>query len=347
MMEPENTGGVPMEETLGKRIAEGRKRLGITQDRLAEQLGVTAQAVSKWENDQSCPDITILPKLAKIFGISTDMLLGLVPTEPETAKVAELVTDQDDDQDHKHNFELHWDAGRKGSIGFAVWVLLMGGMMLYNVLTHHQIDLWDIAWPCALLLFGLDGIYPEFSFFRFGCALFGGYSLLENMQFTFFGLSSQLLLTIAVLLFGLSLLVDALRKPHKPHFSVTHNGNTIKKMSSACNIDGDSFDCDCAFGEKTQVITMPVLRQGNADICFGNMTLDLTAVERFAPDCRVDADCSFAELTILIPRQIRAEVDSETAFGAVDIQGSHATEPVATIRINVDVSFGQITVKYI
>ena len=42
-----------MEETLGKRIAFHRKRLGLTQDALAEQLGVTAQAVSKWENEVS------------------------------------------------------------------------------------------------------------------------------------------------------------------------------------------------------------------------------------------------------------------------------------------------------
>ena len=65
-----------MEETLGKRIIANRKRLGMTQDKLAEQLGVTAQAVSKWENDQSCPDITMLPKLAELFGISIDALLG-------------------------------------------------------------------------------------------------------------------------------------------------------------------------------------------------------------------------------------------------------------------------------
>ena len=52
-----------MEHTIGKRIMENRKRFGLTQDALAEQLGVTAQAVSKWENDQSCPDITTLPTL--------------------------------------------------------------------------------------------------------------------------------------------------------------------------------------------------------------------------------------------------------------------------------------------
>ena len=42
-----------MEETMGKRIAANRKRLGLTQDGLAEKLGITAQAVSKWENEVS------------------------------------------------------------------------------------------------------------------------------------------------------------------------------------------------------------------------------------------------------------------------------------------------------
>ena len=67
-----------MEQTLGKRIMENRKRLGWTQDRLAEQMGVSAQAVSKWENDQSCPDISLLPKLAELFGITVDELLESV-----------------------------------------------------------------------------------------------------------------------------------------------------------------------------------------------------------------------------------------------------------------------------
>ena len=77
-----------MEETLGKRIVFHRKRLGLTQDALAELMGVTAQAVSKWENDQSCPDIGALPKLAEIFGISTDELLGVERKEVHPAAVS-------------------------------------------------------------------------------------------------------------------------------------------------------------------------------------------------------------------------------------------------------------------
>ena len=64
-----------MELTLGRRIANLRKEKELKQDDLAEMLNVSPQAVSKWENDQTCPDISILPQLAKILGVSVDKLL--------------------------------------------------------------------------------------------------------------------------------------------------------------------------------------------------------------------------------------------------------------------------------
>ena len=72
-----------MEHTLGKRIAALRRDKGLKQDELAQQLGVTPQAVSKWENDQTCPDITLLPKLAQILGVSVDELLSGKSQEEE------------------------------------------------------------------------------------------------------------------------------------------------------------------------------------------------------------------------------------------------------------------------
>ena len=65
-----------MDMTLGKRIAALRKEKGLKQDALAEALGVSPQAVSKWENDQTCPDISLLPKLADLLGVSVDELLS-------------------------------------------------------------------------------------------------------------------------------------------------------------------------------------------------------------------------------------------------------------------------------
>ena len=59
---------------LGKKIAYYRRNKNITQDALAKQLGISNQAVSKWETEQSCPDVELLPKLADIFEISLDEL---------------------------------------------------------------------------------------------------------------------------------------------------------------------------------------------------------------------------------------------------------------------------------
>ena len=59
---------------LGQNIAYYRKLNGFTQDKLARLIGVSCQAVSKWENNLCCPDIMLLPKLAKIFGITIDAL---------------------------------------------------------------------------------------------------------------------------------------------------------------------------------------------------------------------------------------------------------------------------------
>lgn len=62
-------------ETMGMMIATKRKELGMTQLELAEKMGVTDKAVSKWERDLSYPDINSLPQLAEVFDMSVDDLM--------------------------------------------------------------------------------------------------------------------------------------------------------------------------------------------------------------------------------------------------------------------------------
>ena len=64
-----------MNETIGSRISKYRKEKGMTQEELASRLGVSSQAVSKWENDLSCPDICLLPALCQALGVTSDELL--------------------------------------------------------------------------------------------------------------------------------------------------------------------------------------------------------------------------------------------------------------------------------
>lgn len=64
-------------QTLGMMISALRKEKGMTQLELAEKMGVTDKAVSKWERDLSFPDINSIPKLAEIFEISIDELMQI------------------------------------------------------------------------------------------------------------------------------------------------------------------------------------------------------------------------------------------------------------------------------
>ena len=65
--------------TIGQQIANRRKTLGLTQQRMAEALHVSFQAVSKWENDTSLPDVTLLAPIAHLLQTSVDALLGHHP----------------------------------------------------------------------------------------------------------------------------------------------------------------------------------------------------------------------------------------------------------------------------
>lgn len=68
--------------TIGKNIACFRRKLGLTQEELSEKMNVTAQAVSKWENDLSYPDLTLTKKLADILGVTADELLNGETAQP-------------------------------------------------------------------------------------------------------------------------------------------------------------------------------------------------------------------------------------------------------------------------
>ena len=63
--------------TIGQRIAQQRKKLGLSQEALGEQLGVSRQAISKWEADAALPEIDKLIALSKLFDVTVGWLLGV------------------------------------------------------------------------------------------------------------------------------------------------------------------------------------------------------------------------------------------------------------------------------
>ena len=80
-------------ETLNERIKQLRKEKGLTQSQLADELGVTDKAVSKWEVGEANPDISLLVKIAEVFNVTIDYLL--------TGKVEEGLSLDDMDKDKR------------------------------------------------------------------------------------------------------------------------------------------------------------------------------------------------------------------------------------------------------
>ncbi len=89
-----------MSMNFGERISDLRKRQGLTQEELAKLLGVTNQAVSKWESNKCCPDIELLPQIADVFKCSIDYLFNRQAGFVDTGNTYELCTEfpwMDDD----------------------------------------------------------------------------------------------------------------------------------------------------------------------------------------------------------------------------------------------------------
>jgi len=334
-----------MEQSLGKRIMQYRKRLGLTQDQLAEQLGVTAQAVSKWENDQSCPDISSLPRLADIFGTSVDVLLGRETTPPQTVEVIDEPAVEDAPSQKTPQLSFSWDSDKTDTIGLALAVLAVGVLYFLSQLLQWQVGFWDLAWPTALLVFGLWQ-FRKFSFFRLGCALFGGYSLLVNLSVIPDLPDSGILIAIGIVLFGLSLLADALRKKKQSTFHISQNdGNNPGE--NKFSVEGDSFTFHSSFSQSTQCVCMDRFRFGEIHTSFGDYNVDLSGIEEVDAKNRLEIHVSFGDLTLHVPRQYRVDPVSSTAFAGFEISGYPNPTPAAVIHMDAHVSFGEITVQYI
>lgn len=116
-----------MKLNLGNQIRLNRRRLDLTQEQLAEEFGTSPQAISRWENGTTYPDIEMLPMIASFFGTSVDALLGR--TEKEKQKLCD---------DLKKSFE---SAARSGDTEKTVE--LMREMRL-NLNEYHKIWFWGV-----------------------------------------------------------------------------------------------------------------------------------------------------------------------------------------------------------
>lgn len=342
-----------MEEvmTMGKRIAMLRKQNGMTQDQLAERVGVSAQAVSKWENDISCPDISILPKLAETLGVTTDELLGVRPVEPRVV-VVESDKSHAKDTQKKQNYTFHWNSGGKSAIFWGLLLALAGVALLLEQLGLWPLEgrptFWGIVWPAALLGLGVAWMCKRFSLFNLAIALLGLYYLLFNLGVIAFTLTWGMIWPTLLVLFGLSILIDQLfpdrRKKH--HVTWTDEDGSEREPVIDYSDDDGYVRFDCSFADASQVVALEEFVGGDVDISFGKATIDLTNCRRFAAGAKLKLDVSFGSGIIRLPRSVRVQQNVDRAFGSATVVGEPDADAPYTLFVKGDASFGSITLRY-
>lgn len=138
---------------VGQTIRRLRKERGLTQEELAEQLGVTAQAVSKWENETGMPDISQIVPLAGVFGVSTDVIFGL-DTTTAGEDVAKILRDVEADK-VRGGAASYIKAYDRISEGLRKYPcdqrLLMNGFALGMSLCMPDLELYSAEWLSRIL----------------------------------------------------------------------------------------------------------------------------------------------------------------------------------------------------
>lgn len=122
--------------SIGTTIKRLRKEKNITQEQLAEYLGITSRAISQWECDRTAPDISQLPALANIFEVSADVLLGIDVTQKEK-RISEIIKESIKQHEVGHLEEV-LSTLRSGLKEFPNSYALMGPLL--SCLTHMSTD---------------------------------------------------------------------------------------------------------------------------------------------------------------------------------------------------------------
>ncbi len=333
-------------QSMGKRIMALRKNKAMTQEQLAEKLGVSSQAVSKWENDVSCPDISLLPQLADVLGVTTDELLGAKPIEPHVV-VVDAKDRSKGGADAGKGFTVSYSGdNKKEGVWFALAIILVGLAFLFTrtgVLPFGSgMTLLGVIWPAVLIGVGVSWFLKSYSPFGLGLGALGLYYLLFNLGAITYSLSWGIVWPVLVILLGLTILLDKFYPNRHGKWS-QHVGDRAKSEFSD---NAGYIDYDSAFSEETRKVTAEEFTGADLDVSFGKYTLDLTAIQSVRAGAILDVDVSFGSLEIWLPRTVQVHTNSDKAFGSIQMKGSADADAPYSVDLRGDVSFGSLEIRY-
>ena len=345
---------------IGRRIQALRKERGMTQEMLAEKIGVSAQAVSKWENGYSCPDISVLPTLAAVLGITVDELLSGVSAEATddgeqaggSAVEGEFVADPENmggkakkKTKKGHSFTVEVGSGVSkflGRLWLGVFIVAAGVLLILSKATDIlPCGFWSALWPTAIICIGLSGLTNRHvSIFSAGAVLIGTFFLLSNFAVIPENFSATWMVVGGILIVCgvLSLIPKKFRK-RKYSYDGEHSVNDY-----SC-VDGH-IEYESSFGDNSVKFEGDTLRGGDIEVSFGAAKVDFTGVKEVSNGAVLEADVSFGSLELVLPRTIRVTDMRDTSFGAVNIKGSCNPDSQYELMVKSDVSFGSVEIIY-
>lgn len=353
-----------MEQTgsLGKRIAQLRKQNGFTQEQLAERVGVSAQAVSKWENDISCPDITTLPLLADIFHVSVDELLGVKPVEPHVVIVEKEKKKEEKKGKAAFSFEFEADSEKERHgffIGGIITLLLILSVLLLQRMTplfQGDFSTWNYIWPLLVFGVGLCGLIEwnrPVPIFSIGLVLVGAYEfvwfLLDKPDYLF-----ELDWLIVLIVLAILLLINAFIQKFWVHKKVRSCRKKYAKKANGIHVEeiseykeeGDELFAKMRFTDDTYVYASNRLVSADIDVSFSDCVFDLGNVQEFADDTVLNVRVSFGSVTLILPQNVVLHTKGTASFGARSVHGSPHGETLQPIYLESSVSFGSLDIRY-
>lgn len=335
--------------TMGKRILYYRKRMGMTQDQLAEKIGVSAQAVSKWEHDLSCPDVTTIPHLAEIFGISTDELLGVRGNEEESTVKEGIVIDKTDGD----RFRCTWNFRGLYHLPWALFLVALGCIYLATTFMELDVGFWSLAWPLALAATGLSYCIRRISVFGCACTLGGIYFLLVNLRVLPDLITWPIVMGILLVLWGIHEATAPIRKAkRKEKYNYTQGDSRTyakackEKATREFSQNGGSVCADYAFCSDRITVSEPLFTGGKIEVSFGSLVADLRNCTHLSENCRLDLDVSFSSLVLILPANFSVQRQLDNCGMSTSVDGVPAPG-AEVLLLTGDFNFGSLRIQYV
>ncbi len=336
--------------TIGRRIAMLRKEKGYTQEQLAEMLNISPQAVSKWENDISSPDISLIPKIAEILGVTTDELLGVTPLEPHVVVVDTGSAHQG--QKVKGAYEFRFEGGKASAIIFGIFLLAIGAMFLlkeFGVISlSGGVTFWSIVWPIMLIGLGVSMLRESWFPVSVGCILVGAYKLLYQFAVIpeAYPLTWNMVWPLALLLIGLSIVTTSCRNKKRNRYAKYAEGHANKEPHVVENCEDGVVHLECNFSETRHNFEEDVFRGADIEGNFGTITLDLRQCKQFSDSAYVDAEVNFGSLNVLLPPTVALNKKVDNTFAVCTVKGNPNADAPYRLTVRGSVNFGSIEIRY-